>query len=188
MAEKRSKLNPREQKFIAHYAVHFNGTRAIKFAGYETTAPAEYAYELLRKPHIQAAVREVTKDLGDLHFQLANEVTADLTVMKNADRTAIFDADGNVIDPAKWPDECKALLCGVETEEHMTGEGAAAMMVRTKKVKLESRKSVLDSLAKITGQFVDRTQFLDRFGKPTDPAAGRAVIELTVGERQKGTK
>lgn len=172
-------LTPKEEKFIAHYCVHFNGAAAVRHAGYESIAPNEYARELLTKPHIQDRVGKVIESLGDLHFRLADEVTGQLKAMKGADRTAIFKADGSLIDPKDWPEECKMLLAGVEVDEITVGD---KVIGRTKKVKLEAPKGILDSLAKITGQWIERSQFLDKHGKPVDPpAAAHPIISVTVG-------
>jgi hypothetical protein len=174
-------LNPRELKFVAHYCVHFNGSAAVRFAGFESVRPNEYAYELLTKPHIQAQINQVIESLGDLHFRLADENTGRLKAMRDADRTAIFADDGSLIDPKDWPEECKLLLAGIETEERVAGDGESAHLIRVKKVKLEPPKGIIDSLAKITGQFIERTQQLGKDGKPIDPPAVQPVINVTVG-------
>jgi phage terminase small subunit len=176
-------LTPKEEKFVAHYCVHFNGAWAVRYAAFETNWPAQYAAELLAKPPIQARVDKVIEGLGDLHFRLADEVTGQLKAMKNADRTAIFDADGNLIDPKNWPEECKLLLAGIEVEQLFEGAGEDRKQIGvTKKVKLETPKGILDSLAKLTGQWIERSQFLDKHGRPIDPpAAAQPVINVTVG-------
>lgn len=177
------KLTPQEQKFIAHYVVHFNGAEAVRFAGYKSIRPNEYARELLTRKNIQAHVEELRKELGTLHFDIYNRAVAKLIAMMEADRTALFDADGNLLDPKEWPEDLKLLLAGIEIEETMVGEGDEAQMVRTKKVKLEGPKGIIDSLAKLTGHLVDRTQLLDKNGKPTDPPPAAApIINLTVGK------
>lgn len=177
----------REAKFVAHYSVHFNGAAAVRFAGYETGPGNDryHARELLTKPHIQAAIRKRVGNLGELHFELANEVSARLQQMAFADRTAILDADGNLIDPKDWPDDCKALLAGIEIEEQMKGEGDEAFLVRVKKVRLSEPKAILDSLAKITGQFIERSQMIGKDGKAIDPPTSmQAVVNLTVGGKK----
>ncbi len=173
------KLAPREQKFVAHYSVHFNGAGAVRFAGYETEHQRQYAVELLSKPYIQKHVEKARAELGTLHFDLANQATAMLAAMMQADRTKILDAEGNVLDPKDWPDDCKLLMAGVEVEETMIAEGAG--MIRLKKVKLEAPKGIIDSVLKATGAIVDRTQLLDRHGKPTDPHQPQPIINVTVG-------
>jgi phage terminase small subunit len=176
-------LNPREEKFVAHYSVHFNGAAAARFAGF---APGggerNYARELLIKPYIQKHISAKLAELGELHFRLADENTSLLRTMRDADRTAIFDDTGALKDPKDWPEECKALLAGIEVEERTVGEGENAQVIRVKKVRLEPPKGVIDSLAKISGQFIERSQLLDRHGRPVDPLSVRPVINLTLGQ------
>jgi len=176
-------LTPKEKKFVAHYCVHFNGSAAVRHAGYDTIAPAQYARTLLTKVHIQERVNKVIEGLGDLHFRLADEVTGKLKAMSDADRTQIVDENGNLRPMSEWPEECKLLISGIEVEETFEGTGRDRRRIgELKKVKLEAPKGILDSIAKITGQWIDRSQFLDRHGRPTDPPAPTAaVIEVTVG-------
>jgi hypothetical protein len=187
--EELPKLNPREQKFIAHYSVHFNGAAAVRFAKYETNWPNDYARQLLARPEIQRHVEKARKDLGVLHYDLFNQAVNRLALMMQADRTEILDAEGNVKDPEEWPEECKLLIAGIEIEERMQGEGDAAEMIRVKKVKLEGPKGIIDSLAKLTGNVVEKHQMLGKDGKPTDPSVPIApVIHMTVGAPAKPTK
>lgn len=176
-------LGPREAKFVADYVIYFNGSRAVRQAGYDTVAPGEYARQLLNKPEIRAHVEAAIKEIGTLHFKLHDENTARLIAMRDADRTDLYDADGNVKDPREWPEALKFLLAGIEVEEQMKGEGDEAFLVRTKKVKLVDPKGIIDSLAKITGQWIERSQFLDRNGKPTDPPSAVPVLVISVGDK-----
>jgi len=106
----------RLKKFVAHYCVHFNGAAAIRFAGYDTAWPSAYATELLTKPEVQDEIKKVRDDLGELHFDLANRATAQLTAMMQADRAGIFTPEGVVKDFDEWPEDCKLLLAGVEVK------------------------------------------------------------------------
>lgn len=49
-------LTPREAKFVERYAVHLNGARAAREAGYSEHSCYEIAWENLRKPQIKAAL------------------------------------------------------------------------------------------------------------------------------------
>lgn len=188
-AEKEARLpplDPREKKFVAHYSVHFNGAAAVRFAGLAANGnERNQAREMLARPHIQAHIQKAIDELGELHFRLADENTALLRTMRDADRTAIFDEAGNLKDPKDWPEECKALLAGIDVEERTIGDGEAAQTVRVKKVRLEPPKGVIDSLAKISGQFIERSQMLDKNGRPIDPVGITPVINLTVGAPAK---
>jgi hypothetical protein len=52
------KPNPRQQRFIDEYLVDLNATQAAIRAGYSKRCAAETGYDLLRNPHIAAAVAE----------------------------------------------------------------------------------------------------------------------------------
>lgn len=169
-------LLDQHQKFVAHYVIHFNASRAARESGFSEKSCRAIGWELLTRPDIQAHIRAMRKQLGEMHFDLANQITGQLRAMAGADPTKMLDADGNVIDPKDWEDAEKLLIVGFDIEERMVGEGDAQELIRVKKVKLESRKGVLDSLAKITGQFIDRTQQLGKNGQPIDPQGPAAPI------------
>jgi hypothetical protein len=175
----------REKRFIAHYAVHFNGAAAVRYAGYEGP-PKQYARELLAKPHIQKAVNKAVGELGDLHFRLNDELIGRAKAMLDAleDPTRIFDADGAVLPVKDWPEDLRCCIRGFDVEESTTTVDESVMSTtRIKKVRFESPVSVLATLGKFSGAAIDRTQFLDRHGNPTDPpaAATAPVIHVTVG-------
>lgn len=168
--------------FCTHYAMYFNGAAAVRHAAIncEPTAQYEMAHFLLSKTEIQENIRWIRKELGELHFDLANQLLAQYNAMRLADPTKIFDENGNLRPVDEWPEDCKLLLTGIEVEESTIGEGEAAIgMQRLKKVKLESRKSVIDSMSKVLGTFVQKIDHTTG-GKPL-PAAPAAIINITVG-------
>lgn len=52
-----SELTPKEAQFIDEWLIDKNATRAAKAAGYTATRANAIGWELLRKPHIQKAVK-----------------------------------------------------------------------------------------------------------------------------------
>lgn len=169
------KISPQEKRFVGHYAIHANAAAAVRFAEYDVKAEPQKGYELLMNPDVQAHVAQTRAKLGEIHFDLANSIIRQLDVMRLADITELYDGEGNLRDPRDWPEGVKLLVNGIEVEEVMTGEGDSAGMVRTKKVKLESRKGVMDTLAKILGVLRPDNQ-------PDAPRVPTAVIfNVTVG-------
>ena len=55
--DKPRKLTAREQKFVERYAVHLNGARAAREAGYSEDNARHSGCENLTKPHIKAALK-----------------------------------------------------------------------------------------------------------------------------------
>lgn len=170
-------LIDQHQKFCAHYAIHFNAARAARDAGYSEDTARSIGHSLLTRSDIQAHVRAMRAELGELHFDLANRVTAQLIEMAGADPTLMMDADGNLSDPRTWGAPEKMLIAALEIEERTAAEGTE--FIRTKKVKLESRKGVLDSLARITGQFIEKRQMLGKDGQPVDPVSAVPIINVS---------
>lgn len=78
-------LNERQQRFVDEYLVDLNGTQAAIRAGYSRATAAEQAYDLLRKPQIQAAIAAARRAQQErihitadrLVLELANIVLAD---------------------------------------------------------------------------------------------------------------
>jgi phage terminase small subunit len=170
-------LNDQHQKFCAHYVICFNAAESARQAGFSEATARSIGHSLLTRADIQAHVRAMRAELGELHFDLANRVTAQLIRMASADPTKMLGANGDLTDPATWAEEEKSLIVGLEIEEKEVGEGAE--FIRTKKVKLESRKGVLDSLAKITGQFIEKRQMLGKDGLPADPVSVQPIFNVS---------
>jgi len=174
-------INDQHLLFVAHYVQHFNGARAARDAGYSHNTARSIAWTLLTRPDVQAHVAFAVKQLGTLHFDLHNQIVAELRDMLSADVSNFYDADGNVVDPKTLEEPERKLIEGIETEEHMVGEGDGALMIRTKKLKLASRLSIMDRLAKFTGLAVERTQALGKDGKPVDPSPTVINVHYTKG-------
>lgn len=50
-------LTPKRQAFVQAYLITLNGSQAVRDAGFKTDRPDALAYELLRKPEIQATIQ-----------------------------------------------------------------------------------------------------------------------------------
>lgn len=175
--EKLPKLSKLHMLFCTHYAMSFNGTKSVIDAGIPSVRPNEMARFLLSKPDIQKAIRVIRKDFGELHFDLRNQLLEQYNAMRMADPTKMLDENGNLKPPNEWPEDCKLLLNGLEVEEMTIGDGAG--MQRIKKVKLESRRGVMDSMNRVIGGFNDKVDHTSG-GKPL--AAGSTVVyNVTVG-------
>ena len=183
------KLKKRDQgqwhKFVQHYVIHFNAAAAARHAGFSANCSRQIGVELLSRPYVQGLIAEERARLGALHYDLSNQVVHDLAVMKDADPRLLFNENGTLKAPHEWPDEEAMLITGFEVEEHLSEPAgdAAPIMTRVKKVRLESRKAVRDSIAKITGLMPERHQMLGKDGKPVDPATVVPVLIVSYGDK-----
>lgn len=172
-------ISPQHAAFVAHFVQHFNAARAAREAGYAPGSSRQEGSRILARPDVQAHVRFAKAQLGELHFELHEQMLHQLREMLGSDITNILDADGNLLDPQQWPDNEKLMVAGIDIEERMVGEGDAQEMVRTKKVKLESRLSVIDRIAKLTGRYIDKQQLIGKNGEPVDPVAAQPIFHVT---------
>lgn len=53
-------LTERQRRFVEEYLVDYNGSAAVKRAGYNTKHPARLAIEMLKHPGIKAAIDQLT--------------------------------------------------------------------------------------------------------------------------------
>jgi len=72
-------LNRRQKIFSQEYLVDLNATQAAIRAGYSTKRAAEIGYENLRKPQIQAAIKEAMSERSK-----RTEITQDMVVRELA--------------------------------------------------------------------------------------------------------
>lgn len=71
------KHTPKEKLFVGYYLESLNGADAVRKAGYKSKRPDAFAYELLRKPAIQAAIQAAMEERA-----ARIEVTADQVLAK----------------------------------------------------------------------------------------------------------
>ena len=74
---KGSKLSAKMQLFVDEYFVDFNGTAAVKRAGYRSSNPNKLATKLLNHPLVSAAVAEKKKER-----QEKTELSAEYVIQK----------------------------------------------------------------------------------------------------------
>jgi len=79
ISAKLAALDLRLQRFVTEYLIDLNGTQAAIRAGYSAKSAAEQAYDLLRKPQIQQAIKE-----GQEKLQAKLEMNAERVVQKLA--------------------------------------------------------------------------------------------------------
>lgn len=95
MAKKRAEellpedLTEKQKTFCREYIFDWNATRAAKVAGYSENTASEMGYENLNKPHIQAYITQIQRDLEKIagisrlqvlqqHLKIANMSIAHL--------------------------------------------------------------------------------------------------------------
>lgn len=159
----KSPLTTQEVRFCRLYAESGNATQAAEDAGYVSTdrvALAQRAKYLLKKPQISECVARMRREAADAEQVTVNRLAQSLGRQAFADRTRIFDADGRMTRPDRWPEELRSIVAGFEVEEEtetVTDPASGHQVVRvttTYKVKFErssDAKRILASWLGMTG-------------------------------------
>jgi phage terminase small subunit len=147
MPRTRATLSVKERLFVQHYlggkpGIRGNGTRAYIAAGYAPKAASSGAWELLRKPQIEAAV-EVFFAKRDI---TVGRVLEELRRIALSDMRDFVDwrPDGVRLKPSTGLSS-EAAACVAEVTEHVTETG------RHVRFKLHDKMAALTTLAKHLG-------------------------------------
>lgn len=107
-------LTSRERLFCSHYMSNGeNGLRAARAAGYAGDA-GRRACLLLKLPRIMAVIdRERRCKLTDLDAKI-DRVLREVVRIGMFDPRKLFDLTGKLLPITRWPDDCAAVISGLE--------------------------------------------------------------------------
>lgn len=141
-------LNPKQARFVEEYIVDLSATQAAIRAGYSERTAYSQGQRLLKHVEVQAAIQEAVRKRS-----ARTEITADRVLQEYA-RIGL----GDIREVVTWEGNTVTLKPSVE----LTDDVAAAIGEVSQgsngdlKVKLHSKVSALDSMAKHLGMFVER--------------------------------
>ena len=149
------KPTPKQDRFCKEYIVDLNQRQAAIRASYSPRTASEIAYELLRKPHIQARIaglalireqkseksaQDVIKELENIGFSRLGDIIewnqSGMAFLKDSDELS---------------DDAMAAIESVQVTEEQAGDDKNSRMVLKSKVKLHSKMAALTQLAKHHG-------------------------------------
>ena len=144
----RRPLTAKQQAFVAEYLCDLNTTQAAIRAGYSAKTARAIGCENLTKPRIQAAIQKAMAVRSK-----RTEITAD-RVLKEYARIGL----GDLREVVTW----EGSKVTIKDSAELTDDAAAAIGEVSQKttgeltVKLHSKTTALDAMAKHLGMFVDR--------------------------------
>lgn len=159
MSKKRKaaeELTGKQKRFCEEYIFDFNGTRSAIAAGYSENTAAEIASENLRKPQIQAYIKELQSDL-----EKTSGITR-LKVLREHEKVAfssIAHLHDTWIDRKQFDeltDEQKACISEIQSQVRKIsvvreGQPEQDIEVEFVKIKLYDKQKSLDSIARMLG-------------------------------------
>jgi phage terminase small subunit len=160
---KRGVLKDRQLKFVEEYLVDLNATQAAIRAGYAAQSAGQYGHDLLRKPHVQAAIeaeqKKLTQESGVTHRKLIEEAAR----LAFSDIRKVFTKDGALVAIHELDDATAAAISSVKVVT--TGRGEEVEYVR--EIRLWDKNSAIEKLIK-------------HLGLNPEPAAAETVQAITV--------
>lgn len=165
--EARSRLTPKQRRFVEEYLVDLNAAQAAIRAGYSEHTAYSIGSENLSKPEIAEAIAAASAERSARTRIDADWVLQRLALEAEADIADLFDENGKVLPAHEWPAAFRrGLVAGVEVEE-MRGEGASGVI---RKVKLSDRLKRLELIGRhiTVGAFKDRVEHTGKDGGPIE--------------------
>lgn len=151
-----SAIEQRYELFVNHFLADPNATRAAIAIGTPVAGAHVAGHRLLKNPKVMRMLAERRGVIAD-RFELSAEyVVRELMKLASSNMAEYiaFDADGDpVIDLSDLTHDQWAAVQEVITETYTEGRGPHEREVRRVKIKLYSKDSALDKLAKHLGLF-----------------------------------
>ncbi len=113
-------LTLREVRFAEHFVEHGNASEAYRAAGYAerpATSTWVLAFRVLRNIRVQQLIRTLRQEAIDATRVSVNRLVQALARIAFANRGDLFDEEGRVLPPSRWPADIAAAVEGVESEE-----------------------------------------------------------------------
>lgn len=161
------KLTPKEKLFVGYYLESLNGADAVRKAGYKSKRPDAFAYELLRKPETQAAIKVAMDARAEKVEIKAEDVLREIKTAAFLDPLELFADDGTLLPLSQMPESARRAIAGIEVEETFEGQGKDRVWSGyLKKIKLVSKEGTLTLAGRHLGMFVDKKELSGPNGGP----------------------
>lgn len=174
-----AELNQRQELFCREYIKDLNGTQAAIRAGYSPKTADRMAYELLKKPEIQAFVLQSKAERVEEVKIDANYVLKRLIEIDQMDVLDIMNDDMSFRPLHEWPKVWRQYLSGVDISEMFDGRGDERAMVGIlKKIKWPDKVKNLELLGKHigVGAFTEKVDHTSSDGSMSPAKPTRAEI------------
>jgi len=101
-----------ERMFLTEYVKDRNGQRAAIAVGFAPKGARYTAYRILQRPAVKALFNKMLEEYANTAGVERVKVLEKLRDAFFADTSKMFDAQGGILPPEQWPEECKKLISG----------------------------------------------------------------------------
>lgn len=161
------KESAKAAKFVAEYLVDLNATQAAIRAGYAPGSAAVTGCKLLRTAKVKSAVAAAMAERQRRTAITQDAVLEELWRVAKSDLAKAFDKDGCLLPIHEMPEEARAALAGLETEELFEGKGEERVQTgQSRKVKHWDKVKALELVGKHLGMFKEKVEMSGEGGGP----------------------
>lgn len=170
-------INAKQKIFCEEYVIDWNATRAAIVAGYSEKTAAEMGYENLRKPHIQAYIEEIQRDLSKLAGVSA---LRNLNELKKIAYSTLQNYHSNWMTLEDWDKVSADDKAAISEMSHVTtGTGKFAKTVV--KFKLHDKGRAIEAINKMLGfNSPDKIDHTTKGKKITQPDLSGKIIDKLI--------
>ena len=150
-------MNQKQKAFATEYVIDYNATQAAIRAGYSERSAYSQAHELLKKPEIKEAIKEL-EDAASARTSITKDmVLQELARIAFVDPRKLFDEGGRPKDIRFLDPDTAAALSSVDIYEEFDYNGdEKELSGYTKKYKWSDKLRALEMLGKHLGMFTDK--------------------------------
>ena len=146
---------PKEMLFVSEYLKDFNGTQAAIRAGYSVANAANYASELLRKPHICSFIYEHIQDKVKRNELIIDRIVQELVTIAYASPRKFMNDDGEYLPFCEIDESLKAAVQDYKITRVKQDDGS----FKDKYVyKFMDRTKALEMLGRHAAMFTDKKE------------------------------
>lgn len=150
-------MNQKQKTFASEYVIDYNATQAAIRAGYSERSAYSQAHELLKKPEIQEAIKELEAAASARTSITKDMVLKELARIAFVDPRNLFDEGGRPKDIRFLDPDTAAALSSVDIYEEFDYTGDERELAGyTKKYKWADKLRALEMLGKHLGMFTDK--------------------------------
>lgn len=156
MPRSQTRLEPRQERFVAEYLIDLSASQAAVRAGYKDKRPEQVGYRLLRIPAIAKAIQE--RHLASLKRAeiTADRVMGELGAISFSNLRDLFDEEGHLLPIHEMPADVTRVIASIEVVTAMMPGGERSAVEYISKIKLWNKLDALTLLAKHFKLIVDR--------------------------------
>lgn len=165
-------MNQKQKAFATEYVTDYNATQAAIRAGYSERSAYSQAHELLKKPEIKEAIKELEEAASERTAITKDMVLKELARVAFVDPRKLFDEEGRPKDIRFLDADTAAALSSVDIYEEFDYNGdEKELSGYTKKYKWSDKLRALEMLGKHLGMFTDKVHVEGTVETGTDKLA-----------------